>query len=156
MTKAHIEREAAINLASAVESGVGLAGFHGGAGDTFRDSTEYQFVIGGQFVAHPGKFVDYTVNITRPDDPVMEGIGDFPYHSEQYYMHVDPQMEVLATTTYSGEHAYWIEGVVMPVVWKRKYGKGRVFYSALGHSAAELDVPQMKTIFRRGYARAAR
>ena len=58
----------------------------------------------------------------------MQGITDFDYPSEQYYMHVDPANEVLATTTFSGEHAPWIEGVVMPVVWKRRYGEGRVFY----------------------------
>jgi type 1 glutamine amidotransferase len=44
----------------------------------------------------------------------------------------------------------------MPVVWKRHYGKGRVFYSSLGHQAKEFDVPQMKTIFRRGAAWAPR
>ena len=91
---------------------------------------DYQFMCGGQWVAHPGNVIDYRVNITQPDDPVMQGIASFAYRSEQYYMHVDPSNEVLATTTFSGEHAPWIEGVVMPVVWKRKHGKGRVFYSA--------------------------
>jgi type 1 glutamine amidotransferase len=86
----------------------------------------------------------------------MEGIADFPYTSEQYYMHVDPSNEVLATTTFTGDHAYWIDGVVMPVAWKRKYGKGRVFYSSLGHQAKEFSVPEMKTIFRRGANWAAR
>lgn len=156
ITMAKIEKADAVNLASAVESGVGLAGFHGGMGDAFRESTEYQFVVGGQWVAHPGNVIDYRVDITRPDDPVMEGIESFPYRSEQYYMHVDPANEVLATTTFSGEHAWWIDGVVMPVVWKRRYGKGRVFYSSLGHQAKEFDVPQMRTIVRRGMDWAAR
>ncbi|TIT17186.1 MAG: hypothetical protein E5W78_27070, partial [Mesorhizobium sp.] len=87
---------------------------------------------------------------------IMNGIDDFSYRSEQYYMHVDPSNEVLATTTFSGEHASWIEGVVMPVVWKRRHGKGRVFYSALGHAAKEFAVPRMRTIFRRGLVWAAR
>ena len=76
--------------------------------------------------------------------------------SEQYYMHVDPSNEVLATTTFSGEHAPWIAGVVMPVVWKRKHGEGRVFYSSLGHVASEFDVPEMRTIVKRGLLWAAR
>lgn len=156
MTMSKIEKEEVKNLAAAVQSGVGIAGYHGGAGDAFRESVDYQFIIGGQWVAHPGNIIDYTVNVTRPDDPLMEGIADFPYTSEQYYMHVDPSNEVLATTTFTGEHAYWIDGVVMPVVWKRKYGEGRVFYSALGHVAKEFDVPQMRTIFRRGANWAAR
>lgn len=156
MTMSRIEKEEAKNLASAVESGVGIAGYHGGAGDAFRDCVEYQFIIGGQWVAHPGQIIDYRVDVIRADDPIMQGIGSFPYTSEQYYMHVDPSNEVLATTTFTGEHAFWIEGVVMPVVWKRKYGHGRVFYSSLGHQAKEFDVPQMRTIFRRGANWAAR
>ncbi len=156
VTMSKIEKEEIGNLTAAVENGVGIAGFHGGAGDSFRECVEYQFMIGGQWVAHPGNIIDYTVNITRPDDPLMQGITDFAYTSEQYYMHVDPANEVLATTTFTGDHAWWIDGVVMPVVWKRKYGKGRVFYSALGHQASEFSVPQMKTMFRRGASWAAR
>ena len=86
----------------------------------------------------------------------MSGIKDFPYRSEQYYMHVDPGNEVLATTTFSDEYAPWIEGVVMPVVWKRRYGEGRVFYSSLGHLPKEFAVPEMSTILRRGLLWAAR
>jgi len=155
-TMSKIEKAHAVNLAAAVESGVGLAGYHGGMADAFRESTEYQFVVGGQWVAHPGNIIDYRVDVARPDDPVMAGIGSFPYRSEQYYMHVDPSNEVLATTTFSGEHAGWIEGVVMPVVWKRRHGKGRVFYSSLGHVSSEFEVPQMRTILRRGMNWAAR
>jgi uncharacterized protein len=155
-TMSKIEKDEVANLSQAVRDGVGLAGYHGGMGDAFREAVEYQFMCGGQWVAHPGNIIDYRVNITRPDDPVMQGIQDFDYHSEQYYMHVDPSNEVLATTTFSGEHAPWIEGVVMPVVWKRHHGKGRVFYSSLGHVAKEFDVPEMRTILRRGMLWAAR
>jgi type 1 glutamine amidotransferase len=156
VTASKIEKHQLENLSKAVRGGVGLAGFHGGMCDAFREATEYQFMCGGQWVAHPGNIIDYRVSILRRDDPVMQGIDDFDYRSEQYYMHVDPSNEVLATTTFSGEHAAWIEGVVMPVVWKRRHGKGRVFYSSLGHVAAEFEVPQMRTILRRGMAWAAR
>jgi hypothetical protein len=156
VTMAKIAKKEIENLTSAVRGGVGLAGFHGGMCDAFRDAVEYQFMCGGQWVAHPGNIIDYRVNILRRDDPIMEGIEDFDYRSEQYYMHVDPSNQVLATTTFSGEHAHWIEGVVMPVVWKRRHGEGRVFYSALGHVAAEFEVPQMRTILRRGMVWAAR
>jgi type 1 glutamine amidotransferase len=156
VTMSKIEKEELANLTEAVRSGVGLAGYHGGMGDAFRDAVAYQWMCGGQWVAHPGNIIDYRVNVTRPDDPVMQGIGDFDYRSEQYYMHVDPSNEVLATTTFSGEHAPWIEGVVMPVVWKRRHGEGRVFYSSLGHVAKEFEVPQMRTILQRGMLWAAR
>ena len=155
-TMSKIEKEELDNLEKAVRGGVGLAGYHGGMGDAFRDAVNYQFMCGGQWVAHPGNIIDYRVNVTRPDDPIMEGIGDFDYRSEQYYMHVDPSNEVLATTTFGGGYLPWIAGVVMPVVWKRRHGQGRVFYSSLGHVAKEFDVPQMRTIFKRGMLWAAR
>lgn len=155
-TMSKIEKEEVTNLTAAVEGGVGLAGHHGGMADAFREAVDYQFMVGGQWVAHPGNIIDYRVDITRPDDAVMAGIESFPYRSEQYYMHVDPSNEVLATTTFSGEHASWINGVTMPVVWKRKHGAGRVFYSSLGHVSSEFAVPEMATILRRGMNWAAR
>lgn len=155
-TMSKIEKEEVSNLVAAVQGGVGLAGYHGGMGDAFREEVDYQFMVGGQWVAHPGNIIDYRVDVTRKDDPIMEGIDSFAYHSEQYYMHVDPSNEVLATTTFTGDHADWIDGVTMPVVWKRKHGAGRVFYSSLGHVASEFKVPQMNTILRRGMNWAAR
>ena len=155
-TMSKIEKDECANLTAAVQSGVGLAGFHGGMCDAFRDAVDYQFMTGGQWVAHPGNIIDFRVNIARPDDPVMAGLKDFDFRSEQYYMHVDPSNQVLATTTFSGAHAPWTQGVVMPVVWKRQHGLGRVFYSALGHVAAEFQVPEMATLFERGMLWAAR
>jgi type 1 glutamine amidotransferase len=155
ITMSTIAKEEVENLCAAVRGGVGLAGMHGQMGDSFRNETEYQFMVGGQWVAHPGNIIDYRVNISKPDDAIVKGIGDFDYRSEQYYMHVDPANEVLATTTFVAEHAPWVKGVVMPVVWKKLYGKGRVFYSALGHTADEFNVPQMKTIMERGLLWAA-
>jgi type 1 glutamine amidotransferase len=113
-------------------------------------------MVGGQWVAHPGGIIDYEVNIIVPDDPIVAGLSDFKMHSEQYYMHVDPINEVLATTTFSGEYAPWIDGVVMPVVWKKMYGQGRVFYTSLGHVANDFEVPQARTIVQRGMLWAAR
>ncbi len=125
-------------LCAAVEAGTGLAGFHGQMGDSFRNEVKYQFMVGGQWVAHPGNIIDYTVDITRPDDAIMAGIPDFAYRSEQSYMHTDPNNDVLATTSFGGAHCSWIEGRVMPVVWKRRHGAGRVFYSALEHFPSHL------------------
>jgi len=157
VTMSTIERSEAQNLSRVVQGGVGLGGYHGGMGDSFRDNVDYQFMVGGQWVAHPGNVIDYTVDVSRPDDPIMAGLSaSFPYHSEQYYMHVDPANEVLATTTFSGEHAPWIKGVTMPVVWKRRHGEGRVFYSSLGHVSKEFEVPEMRTIVKRGLLWAAR
>jgi uncharacterized protein len=137
-------------LLAAVKSGVGIAGWHGGIGDSFRNNTEYQFMVGGQWVAHPGGVIDYTVNITDKKDPVTRGLKDFAMHSEQYFMHVDPNVKVLAITTFTDKSADWIGGNVIPVVWKKQYGKGRVFYSSLGHVAADFKVAEALEIQKRG------
>jgi len=143
-------------LVRAVAAGTGLGGFHGGIGDAFRSATSYQFMVGGQFVAHPDDHKDYVVNIVAGSDPITAGLRDFTLHSEQYFMHVDPSNEVLATTTFETKSAPWINGTVMPVVWKRRHGQGRVFYSAIGHSPREFETPEVLEITRRGLLWAAR
>lgn len=150
VTMSSITDEQERGLLNAIHAGAGFAGWHGGMADAFRNSVNYQFMVGGQWVAHPGNIIDYTVNITRSDDPIMHGLSHFQMHSEQYYMHVDPSNEVLATTTFSGDVHDWIDGVEMPVVWKRRWGNGRIFYSSLGHVAADFDVPEAREITRRG------
>jgi type 1 glutamine amidotransferase len=150
-TMSSITNEQQNGLLNAVKSGIGIAGWHGGMGDSFRNNTEYQWMVGGQWVSHPGGIIDYEVNITS-DDPIVAGLQTFKMHSEQYYMHTDPGNEVLATTTLSGTEgdAPWIAGTVMPVAWKRMWGKGKVFYTSLGHVAADFAVPEAKEILRRG------
>ena len=149
-TQGTITREQETGLLEAVKSGVGIAGWHGGMGDSFRNNVNYQFMVGGQWVAHPGGIIDYEVNIINHEDPITRGLEDFRMHSEQYLMHVDPSNEVLATTTFGGEYCPWIEGTVMPVVWKRMWELGRVFYTSLGHVAKDFDVPEVREIVERG------
>ncbi|MCY3668658.1 MAG: ThuA domain-containing protein [Gemmatimonadetes bacterium] len=156
-TMGQIEGEQEQGLLAAVDRGTGIAGWHGCMADSFRNNTTYQFMVGGQFVAHPDGIIDYTVNIAAPDDPIVAGLDDFQMHSEQYYMHTDPGNEVLATTTLEGrQSASWVNGTVMPVVWKRAWGAGRVFYSSLGHVARDFDVPEAREIQRRGMLWASR
>ncbi len=157
-TMGEITPEQGKGLLDAVKSGVGIAGWHGGMCDSFRVNTEYQFMTGGQFVVHPGGIVDHEINIVKHDDPITKGLSDFKMQSERYYMHTDPGSEVLATTTFSGEHdgIDWIKGTVMPVVWKKMYGRGRVFFSSAGHVAKDFDVPEVRTIVERGMLWAVR
>lgn len=146
-------------VTAAVRSGVGIAGGHGGMGDSFRESPEWQFMTGGQWVAHPGNDgVKYTVRIGPTKSPITEGLRDFDVSSEQYYMHVDPAVRVLAHTqfpTADGPHAG--NGPVnMPVVWTKLYGGGRVFYNSLGHHADIIESEPCLTIMRRGFVWAAK
>ena len=149
-TMGQISDEQEKGLLKAIKRGVGIAGWHGGIGDSFRNNVEYQFMVGGQWVSHPGGIIDYVVNVVDHNDPEIKGIKDFRMHSEQYYMHVDPNVKVLATTRFNADHADWIDGTTMPVVWKKYYGKGRVFYSSLGHVIADFNVPEALEIQKRG------
>jgi type 1 glutamine amidotransferase len=123
--------------------------------DAFRNECGYQMMTGGQFVGHPDGVKDYTVNISS-EDPIVAGIEDFPMYSEQYYMHTDPGNHVLATTTFDAQSTPWVNGTVMPVVWKRMWGEGKVFFSSLGHVATDFDVAEAREIQRRGSLWAAR
>ena len=153
-------------LIKLIAEGCGLAGWHGHMGDAFRDRPTYHFLIGGQFVAHPpgwpdnsipsDDFVKYKVNICRPNDPIVKGIKSFELFSEQYFMLTDASNEVLATTTFSGDHLWWIEGTVVPVIWKRRWNKGRIFYCSTGHRLDDLKIPEVTEIVKRGIVWAAR
>jgi type 1 glutamine amidotransferase len=159
-TMSSISKEQTDGILAAVESGVGIAGNHGGMCDAFRQDVRWQFMTGGQWVAHPGNSgVTYEINIRKSAaSPIVCGIHDFKITSEQYYVHVDPVNNVLATTrfpVYDGPHA--ANGVVdVPVVWTKRWGKGRVFYNSLGHHADAFDIPEARELMRRGFLWAAR
>lgn len=158
-TMGRIEPAFVENVSAAVQGGVGLAGCHGGMCDSFRDSTEWQFMTGGQWVAHPGNDgVEYEVNVKGSSSPLVADIADFTVRSEQYYMHVDPAIEVLATTrfpTVQGPHSL-NKSVDMPVVWTKRWGVGRVFYNSLGHQADIVAMPPVAELMRRGFVWAAK
>jgi type 1 glutamine amidotransferase len=148
-TMGEITQEQLRPLLDTVQAGCGIAGCHGGMGDSFRNEVEYQYMVGGQWVAHPGNDgVRYDVNMTDAEDPLTQGIGDFEVSSEQYYMHVDPAISVHATTSFGD--------VKMPVVWTKTWGQGRVYYNTLGHQANIIEMPQTKELMRRGFLWAAR
>jgi type 1 glutamine amidotransferase len=157
-TMGEITKDQCNNVSEAVQSGVGLAGCHGGMCDSFRKSVHWQFMTGGQWVAHPGNDgVEYTVNIKNSSSTLVEGIEDFKVKSEQYYLHVDPAVEVLATTRFpvvEGPHSL-NRAVDMPVVWSKRWGVGRVYYNSLGHQANIVEMPEVKELMRRGFLWAA-
>lgn len=153
-TMGEITYEQCANVRKAVaEHGVGLAGCHGGMCDAFRGSTEWQYMTGGQWVAHPGDDgVEYSVHITQPEHPVMQGLADFTVRSEQYYLLTDPANHVLATCRFPNPTVNdpLVMPCEMPTVWTRQYGTGRVFYNALGHKREVLEDATPKEICRRG------
>lgn len=156
ITDGQLDPEKMKRLVGAIQAGTGLAGYHMGLATSFRASVPFRYAASCYWVAHPGNIITYRVDVSRPDHPIMAGIESFTHTSEQYYLNYDPAVEVLATTTFTGEHHSWRKDVVMPVVFTTTHGEGRVFYSSLGHTADELEIPHVREILRRGLLWAAR
>jgi len=157
-TMGELSNEQLEPVMEAVGSGVGMAGCHGGLCDAFRESVGWQFMTGGNWVAHPGgDGVKYTVNIKNSSSPITAGILDFEVESEHYYLHVDPAVEVLATTRFPEVNWYHASNgeVDMPVVWTKRWGFGRVFYNSLGHHDDIFDIPEALELMERGFRWAA-
>jgi hypothetical protein len=155
-TQGTIGRDQLAGLSAAVRAGTGFAGWHGGMIDSFRAQPEYQLIVGGQFIYHPKGFVDYQV---RPvsGHSIVDGLGEFAVHTEQYYLHYDPSIEVHAVTDYVDDpNLPEAAGMTMPVVWTRQWGAGRVFVTTLGHQPADFDVPSTDTLITRGMLWASR
>lgn len=152
-TMGKITKEQVENVSEAVASGVGLAGCHGGMCDAFRENVLWQFITGGNWVSHPGgDGVEYTVNII-PNNPLTENIKDFKVKSEHYYLHVDPAIEILATTKFPKVNWYHSSNkeVDVPVAWTKKWGVGRVYYNSLGHHADIVKVSNVTEMIKRGF-----
>jgi uncharacterized protein len=157
-TMGEISKEQVEQVSEAVAGGTGIVGCHGGMCDAFRQSVQWQFITGGNWVSHPGgDGVEYEVTYRNGSSPIVEGLKDFTVKSEQYYMHVDPAIEVLATTTFPTMHWYHSSNrnVEVPVTWTKRWGHGRVFYTSLGHHADIVAMPEVTELCRRGFLWAA-
>jgi type 1 glutamine amidotransferase len=157
-TQGELKRDQGLPVLDAIGVGVGMAGCHGGMCDAFRTNVAWQFITGANWVAHPGGSDNtYQVNIISSSNPLTEGIKDFEVHSEQYYLHIDPVIEVLATTRFPTVNWYHTSnGVVdMPVIWTKRWGHGRVYYNSLGHHNDVFDIPEAWELMKRGLLWAA-
>ena len=143
-------------LDAAIKAGCGFAGWHGGVIDAFRGNIDFQWLVGAQFLSHPGNIKPYDVVIDAWEDPIFAGLDHFTVNTEQYYMMVDPGVTVLAHTMFTGAEIPHLRDVRMPVVWKRRWGLGKVFISALGHVDSDFQEPSTRTIMERGLLWAAR
>ena len=160
-TMGKIEGPQSGGLLAAVRAGAGIAGWHGGIIDSFRDNTEYQWMTGGQWVSHPGNCIpSYKVEIADPQHPIVKGLKDFNMpNTEQYFIHVDPSVHVLCRTVFTGEYGepdIYKAGTVMPYAYTKTWGKGRVFVACWGHTDKDFDVPEAREIVLRGMLWASR
>lgn len=167
-TMGTISAEQFQGLRTAVERGTGFAGWHGGIADSFRATSDYLHLVGGQFATHPAlpahqrpggpadNYLPHTVQITS-DHPVVAGIEDFELTTEQYWVLTDELIDVHATTTHPARADQpWHRPVSCPAVWTRQWGAGRIFVATPGHSVDVLEHPSVRTIVERGLLWAAR
>ena len=170
-TMTTIEKDEFAGLQRAVLNGAGMAGWHGGIADSYRDNADYLHMIGGQFAHHAGKdpaertgeqsdnYIPYTVHITDlgRTHPITEGIADFDLVTEQYWVLSDEYNDVLATATQEvRQWDAWNRPVTAPAIWTRQWGKGRISVSAPGHRLEIVEDPTVRTIIERGLLWAAR
>ncbi|MCA2217342.1 ThuA domain-containing protein [Jidongwangia harbinensis] len=172
MTMSTIQAEEVAGLIAAVEAGTGLAGWHGGIADSYRNSSDYLQLIGGQFAAHAARtgpeertgeqsdnYVTHRIAMTpaAADHPITRGITDFDLHTEQYWVLADDYVDVLATTTTAVRPwGAWHRPITAPAVWTRQWGRGRIFVATPGHRVEVLEDPNVRTIVERGMLWAAR
>ena len=158
LTTEDLTENAERSLLGAVSAGTGFVGWHG-ATAAFRASLPFSFLLGASFIEHPGGEgveVPYSVKIVDREHDITQGVEDFEAASEQYYMHYDPAVHVLATTTFSADPLPWVGGVEMPIAYTKQWGEGRVFYQALGHLPKDLQAAPVERMVRQGLVWAAR
>lgn len=171
VTMSEISQDALTGLRAAVVAGLGLAGWHGGIADSYRNSSDYLQLIGGQFATHPSKspdlctgdqsdnYLPYTVEMTAlgREHEITAGIADFELTTEQYWVLHDDLNDVLATTTHPTQPYHpWHRPITSPAIWTRLWGSGRVFVATPGHSLDVLEDTNVRTIIERGLLWAAR
>jgi len=159
-------------LRAAIAAGTGMAGWHGGIADSYRNSSDYLQLVGGQFACHPGRdpaliteprqednYVPYRVNLrsSAADHPITRGLADFDLVSEQYWVLHDQYIDILATTTQRVRPwDQWHREITSPAIWTRDWGKGRIFVTTPGHTLDVLQHPTVRTIIERGLLWASR
>ncbi|RXZ68252.1 ThuA domain-containing protein [Agromyces albus] len=172
VTMSEITHEQVMGLRAAVAAGTGLTGWHGGIADSFRASSDYLQLVGGQFATHPSKepsqlregseennYLSYTVDITDLGrrHPITEGIDDFELTTEQYWVLHDDLIDVLATTTHPVQPWHpWHRPITSPAIWTRLWGDGRIVVTTPGHSPDILRDANVRTVIERGMLWATR
>jgi type 1 glutamine amidotransferase len=171
VTMSEIGKDQLAGLRTAVEAGTGFTGWHGGIADSFRASSDYLQLVGGQFATHPGKepelrcgdetdnFLPYRVSMTAlgREHPITAGLDDFDLRTEQYWVLHDDLIDVLASTTHPAPPWHpWHRPIVSPVIWTRHWGAGRIVVTTPGHSLDVLADPNVRTVIERGMLWATR
>lgn len=155
-----------------IEAGGGWVGVHGAGGDGAYAWRWYvEDLLGAQFIGHPmgPQFQDARLVVEDRGHPATAQLPESFVHNEEWYS-FDRSVRakgyrVLATvdeSTYSprlkflGADRDLRMGGDHPVIWSHCAGKGRVFYSALGHQAKSYALPEMEHLLEGAIAWSAR
>lgn len=139
------------------EDGKGFVGIHTAAASLYKWPA-YGEMVGGYFDTHPWGMADAKIRVERPDFPGMKAFADAPLVRDEHYQFMAPydrsKVDVLAsidTTSVDVNHpnVHRTDGD-FPVAWLRNYGKGRVFYSYLGHADSAWDDARIVNMYLEG------
>ncbi len=110
------------------------------ASNSVRDNALLPGILGSRFITHPS-YRGFGVSVSKPSDPLVEGIAPFELVDEIYCIEEGPDIEVLLHTRWGGEAlgGRQIEEGVRPLMYGHRVGNGGVLYLALGHANRPFD-----------------
>ena len=149
-------------LLDAVAAGTGVVGIHAATdaflshGDKNANQTKidpYLAMLGGEFVSHNAQ-QEATMRVVDPTFPGMTDLGrSFRLHEEWYALkNFAPDMHVLLVQETEGMTGGAYQRPPFPATWARMQGKGRVYYTSLGHREDIWTNPMVQNILLGGFA----
>ena len=142
-----------VALTDFIQAGGGFLGVHS-ATDTFYQWPEYRKIIGGYFDQHPWGTFNAPIVVEDPSFPGMkQWPQSFTLNDEIYQMKMFSRENTRVLMRLDASKLDLTNKMVhrddrdFAVAWAKMYGKGRVFYTTLGHVEANWDKPEMQTMF---------
>jgi len=138
-------------LLDAIAAGKGFVGVHAG-NDAFRLGGVDPFIqmLGGEFAGHGAQQKSWS-RVVDPKFPGMEGVKDFELQEEWYTpRNLASDIHVILVQDTKGMQGKQYERAPYPATWARRHGKGRVYYTSLGHREDVWDNPLFQNILTGG------
>ena len=141
-TLTKIQEEILLNF---ISSGKGFIGLHG-ASASFKNNSNYFKMLGGRFINH-GSVSKIHIRILDKEHEITQNLDNFDFRDEPYRhdFSMGKNIHILAEAEYNAPDDPNPE----PIMWIKKYGKGRVFFCALGHRTIALKDPVFQKIIER-------
>jgi uncharacterized protein len=135
------------------DDGKGFVAAHSGA-TAFFSWPEFGQMLGGRFDEHPWNIIDATVIVDDPSFPAMKGFPAVSVRNDEHYQLKDFSRDKVRVLAHLDASKLDLHKPLVhrtdgdfPVAWARQYGKGRVFYSTLGHVVESWDDPVLQQMY---------